>query len=44
VSFLYTLYRVLMAALFVSGVAAHMINSNQGGKWFIYMTDQAPFL
>jgi len=43
VTFLYTLYRIGVAVIFVSGITAHMVNSKLGGKWFIYMTDQGIF-
>lgn len=33
-------YRVLVAVIFAGGIAGHMVNSKQGAKWFIYMTDQ----
>jgi hypothetical protein len=34
----------MMAIIFVAGVTAHMVNSKQGAKWFIYMTDQVSML
>ena len=34
------MYRVFIAILFVVGISAHIINSKQGAKWLIYMTDQ----
>ena len=34
------IYRLFIAILFVCGISAHIINSNQGAKWLIYMTDQ----
>ena len=34
------MYRVFIAILFVVGISAHIMNSNQGSKWLIYMTDQ----
>ena len=40
VSLLYALYRILIATIFVAGITAHFVNSKQGAKWFIYMTDQ----
>jgi hypothetical protein len=34
----------MIAVIFVAGITAHMINANQGAKWFIYMTDQGILL
>lgn len=33
-----------MAVIFVGGISAHMVNSELGAKWFIYMTDQGILL
>ena len=44
VSVWYMLYRMMIAIIFVAGITAHMVNSKQGAKWFIYMTDQGILL
>ena len=44
VSVCYMLYRMMIAIIFVAGITAHMVNSKQGAKWFIYMTDQGILL
>ena len=40
VSALYAAYRLIMAVIFVAGVATHLAISKLGAKWFIYLTDQ----